>query len=47
LTLAGRTPLEQATELRRRRVEQALLALTPSERRQLADLLTRFLDAWA
>jgi DNA-binding MarR family transcriptional regulator len=47
LTLAGHAPLEQATDLRRRRVEKALRALTPSERRQLADLLSRFLDAWS
>lgn len=46
LTPAGRRPLEQATALRRDRVEQALRALTPAERRQLADLLTRFLAAW-
>lgn len=46
LTPAGRQPVEQAQALRRDRVEQALQALTPSERRQLADLLTRFLDAW-
>lgn len=46
LTPAGRRPLEQATALRRDRVEQALRALSPAERRQLADLLTRFLAAW-
>jgi DNA-binding MarR family transcriptional regulator len=46
LTPAGRRPVEQATARRRERVEQALQALTPGERRQLADLLTRFLAAW-
>ena len=46
LTPAGRRPLEQATALRRDRVEHALRALSPAERRQLADLLTRFLAAW-
>ena len=46
LTPAGRRPLEQATALRRDRIQNALRALTPTERRQLADLLTRFLDAW-
>ena len=46
LTPAGRRLVEQATARRRERVEQALQALTPSERRQLADLLTRFLAAW-
>lgn len=46
LTPAGRRPLEQATARRRHRVEHALRALTPAERRQLADLLTRFLAAW-
>jgi len=46
LTAAGRRPLEQATALRRERVERALRALSPAERRQLADLLTRFLAAW-
>lgn len=46
LTEAGRRPLEQATELRRRRVEHALRALSPAEQCQLADLLTRFLAAW-
>lgn len=46
LTPAGRRPLEQASARRRERVEQALRALTPAERRQLADLLSRFLAAW-
>jgi DNA-binding MarR family transcriptional regulator len=47
LTPAGRRPLEQATDLRRDHVERALRALTPSERHQLADLLTRFLAGWS
>jgi DNA-binding MarR family transcriptional regulator len=46
LTPAGRQPVEEARARRRERVEQALQALTPGERRQLADLLTRFLAAW-
>jgi DNA-binding MarR family transcriptional regulator len=46
LTPAGRRPVEQASARRRQRVEQALQALTPSEREHLADLLTRFLAAW-
>ena len=46
LTPAGRELVEQAAARRRERVEQALQALTPSERSQLADLLTRFLAAW-
>jgi DNA-binding MarR family transcriptional regulator len=46
LTKAGRAPLDQATAVRRDRVERALAALTAAEGRQLADLLTRFLTAW-
>lgn len=46
LTPAGRRPVEEAQARRRERVERALEALTPGERHQLADLLTRFLAAW-
>jgi DNA-binding MarR family transcriptional regulator len=46
LTDAGRAPIEQATALRRGRVAHALRALSEPERRQLAQLLTRFLAAW-
>lgn len=46
LTMSGRAPLDQAAARRRAGVEHALRALTPAERRQLADLLTRFVAAW-
>lgn len=47
LTDAGRRPVEQASVRRREHVERALVSLSPSEQRQLADLLTRFLAAWS
>ncbi|MEV1128840.1 MarR family winged helix-turn-helix transcriptional regulator [Agromyces sp. NPDC049794] len=46
ITDAGRAALSSLLDHRRGAVERALADFTPAERRQFADLLTRFAEAW-
>ena len=47
LTEAGRAALSSLLDHRRGAIERALADFSPAERRQFADLLTRFARAWA
>ncbi|WP_248305521.1 MarR family winged helix-turn-helix transcriptional regulator [Agromyces sp. H66] len=46
ITEAGRTALSSLLDRRRGAIERALADFSPTERRQFADLLTRFAAAW-
>ncbi|MDF2576154.1 MAG: MarR family transcriptional regulator [Agromyces sp.] len=47
LTDSGRAALSSLLDHRRGAIERALAGFSPAERRQFADLLTRFAQAWA